>query len=146
MKNNCKKRMLSFIVTCMLIITTGTFMVNAQEVSPRYNNVVSAQSQANVSSTGVITITNNYVADSTVFSKAQITTYIEKRTLGLFWSRVDVGQNNDEWVDTIYTNVYNGTHSHQLTKTGTYRATVEYIIYGSGGAADNITKEIEVKY
>lgn len=146
MKKNCKKKMLSFVIAFILIITTGTFMANAQEILPCYNNVVSTQSQANVSSTGVITITNNYVANSTVFSKAQITTYIEKRTLGLFWSKVDIGQNNDEWVDTSYTNLYNGTHSHQLTKTGTYRATVEYIIYGSGGAADNITREVEVKY
>lgn len=146
MKTNCKKRMLSFVVACILIITTGTFMVNAQEISPRYNNVDSASSSATVSSNGTITITNRFTANSSLFTKAVITTYIEKKTLGLFWSRVDIGQNNDEWVDTLYTNVYSGTHSHQLSKNGTYRATVEFVFYGSGGAADTITKESEVKY
>lgn len=146
MKTNCKKRILSFAVAFILIITTGTFMVNAQEISPRYNNVDSASSSAAISSSGVITISNVYSAQSTVLSKAIITTYIEKRTLGLFWSRVDIGQSNDEWVDTVYSNVYTGTHSHQLTKTGTYRATVEYVFYGTGGSADTITKEMEVEY
>ncbi|MBR3993794.1 MAG: hypothetical protein IKI97_00765 [Clostridia bacterium] len=146
MKTNCKKRILSFAVACVLIITTGTFMVNAQEITPRYNNVESTSSSAAVSSSGVITVTNNYTANSSVFTKAVITTCIEKRTLGLFWSKVDIGQTNDEWVVTSYNNSYLGSHSHQLTKTGTYRATVEYVFYGSGGSADNITKEVEVKY
>lgn len=146
MKNNCKKRVLSFVVAFILIITTGTFMVNAQEISPRYNNVESAISYANISSSGLMTITNKYSANSTILSQAVITTYIERKTLGLFWSRVDIGQTNDEWVDTLYTNVYSGTHSYQLTKTGTYRATVEYVFYGSGGSADTITREVEVDY
>lgn len=146
MKTNCKKRILSFAVACVLIITTGTFMVNAQEISPRYNNVESTSSSAAVSSSGVITVTNNYTANSSVFTKAIITTCIEKRTLGLFWSKVDIGQTNDEWVVTSYNNSYLGSHSHQLTKTGTYRATVEYVFYGSGGSADTITREVEVKY
>lgn len=146
MKINCKKRMLSLAVACILIITTGTFMVNAQEISPRYNNVESVSSSAVVSSSGLMTVTNNYSANSSILTKVVITTYIEKRTLGLFWSRVDIGQNNDEWVDTIYSDSYFGSHSHQLTKTGTYRATVEYIFYGSGGSADSVTKEIEVRY
>lgn len=146
MKTNCKKRILSFAVAFILIITTGTFMVNAQEISPRYNNVNSATSVVDISSTGVVSINNIYSANSSILTKAVITTYIEKRTLGLFWSKVDIGQNNDEWVDTLYTNVYSGTHSHQLSKNGTYRATVEFVFYGSGGAADTITKESVVKY
>lgn len=146
MKNNFKKRILSFAIACILIITTGTFMVNAQEISPRYNNVDYASSNADVSSSGTLTITNKFSASNSVFSRAVITTYIERKTLGLFWSRVDIGQNNDEWVDTVYNNVYTGSHSHQLTKSGTYRTTVEYVFYGSGGAADTISKEIEVEY
>ena len=146
MKTNCKKRILSFAVAFILIITTGTFMVNAQEIAPRYNNVDTVESRAVISSSGLMTVINKYSASSSLFNKAVITTYIEKRTLGLFWSRVDIGQTNDEWVITSYTPSYNGTHTHQLSKTGTYRATVEYVFYGSGGAADTITEEVEVKY
>lgn len=146
MKKSISKRLLSFIVMCLMLISTGTFMANAQEVTPRYNNVDTAASYANISSSGVITVTNRYYADSSVFTKAIISTSIEKKTLGIFWTKVDIGQTNDEWVVTSYNNSYTGSHSHQLTKTGTYRATVEYVIYGSGGSADTITKEIEVAY
>lgn len=146
MKNNLKKRLLSFCIACMLIITTGAFFVNAQEISPRYNNVDSVNSTAGISSNGIITISNRFNADSELFTKATIITYIERKTLGLFWSKVDIGQENDEWVDIIYDNLYSGNHSYQLSKTGTYRVTVEYVFYGTGGVADNITKEIEVRY
>lgn len=93
-----------------------------------------------------MTVTNSFNADSSVFTKAVITTYLEKRTLGLFWSKVNIGQTNDEWIVTTYDNSYVGSHSHQLAKTGTYRVTAEYVIYGTGGSADTITKEMEVEY
>lgn len=146
MKKNIVKRILSFIVMCVVLVSTVSFIANAAEIMPRYNNVDSTRSVASISSTGKLTITNSYSASASVFSRAVITTYVERKTLGLFWTRVDIGQTDDEWVDTIYTNVYSGTHSHQLEKTGTYRVTVEYVIYGSGGAADTITKEIENSY
>ncbi len=146
MKSKLKKRLLSFVLACIFFTTTASSVVNAQEISPRYNNVESASSIVDISNSGVISITNKFSANNSVFSKAVITTYIERKILGLFWSRVDIEQNDDEWVDTIYNNIYKGTHSHQLVKNGTYRVTVEYVIYGSGGLADNFTKEIEIKY
>lgn len=146
MKSKFKKRLLSFVLVCIFFTTTASSVVNAQEISPRYNNVESASSIVDISNSGVISITNKFSANNSVFSKAVITTYIERKILGLFWSRVDIEQNDDEWVDTIYNNIYKGTHSHQLVKNGTYRVTVEYVIYGSGGLADNFTKKIEIKY
>lgn len=146
MKKSVVKRILSFFVMCMILISTVSFIANAVEITPRYNNVSSVASYAEISSSGVITITNKFSASASVFSRAVITTYVERKTLGLFWTRVDIGQTDDEWVDTIYNNVYSGTHSHQLEKTGTYRVTVEYVIFGSGGAADTITREIEEIY
>lgn len=140
------KRILCFAVMCMVLLSSVSFIANADEIMPRYNNVSSVSSYAEISSSGVITITNKFSSSASVFTKAVITTYVERKTLGLFWSKVDIGQTNDEWVDTIYTNVYSGTHSHQLEKTGTYRVTVEYVIYGSGGAADTIVREIEKNY
>ena len=72
----------------------------------------------------------DYTGLSGKTTKVVITTYIEKKTLGLFWSRVENGQPNNQWVDTSYT--------FQLSSTGTYRVTVTYKVYGSGGAADEI--------
>ena len=146
MKRHTLKNLLSLIlanVLLLLIVFVPAKAAAQHEIAPCYNNVVSVSSIASVSSTGVLKVTNSYNGDSTVTSKAVITTYIEKRTLGIFWSRVDIGQTNDEWVDTIYNYKYSGSHSVQLPSTGTYRVTVEYVIYGSGGAADTITKEIE---
>ena len=149
MKKHTLKNLLSLIlanVLLLLIVFVPAKAAVQDEIAPCYNNVVSASSVASVSSTGVLKVTNSYNGDSSVTSKAVITTYIEKRTLGIFWSRVDIGQTNDEWVDTIYNYKYSGSHSVQLPSTGTYRVTVEYVIYGSGGAADTITKEIEKNY
>lgn len=146
MKKNLLKRILCFVVMCTVLISTVSFIAYAEEIIPRYNNVSYAESNVTISSSGKMNITNSFSGSASVFSRAVITTYVERKTLGLFWTRVDIGQTDDEWVDTIYTNVYSGTHSHQLEKAGTYRVTVEYVIYGSGGAADTITREIEKTY
>ena len=83
---------------------------------------------------------------SDVFSKAIITTYVEKKVLGLFWSRVDIGQTDNKWIDVRYDNVYTGTHSVQLSDKGTYRVTSEFVMYGSGGPADTVTETATTEY
>ncbi len=73
-------------------------------------------------------------------TSVEINTLVEKQTLLFFWSDVD------EWSDTVYDISYYDTTSIQLDDEGTYRVTVEYTFYGTGGAADTITCEMEVKY
>lgn len=149
MKKYTLKKLISLImanVFLLLIVFVPAKAAVQDEIAPCYNNVVSVSSMASVSSTGVLKVTNSYNGNSSVTTKAIITTYIEKKTLGIFWRRVDIGQTDDEWVDTIYNYKYSGSHSVQLPSTGTYRVTVEYVIYGSGGSADTITKEIEKSY
>ena len=81
-----------------------------------------------------------------VTTGATITSYIEKRTLGLFWSKVDIGEANNEWVDvsTDYTDAF--VHEFWLEDTGTYRATVVYEISGTGGSTDVIDYEQQRTY
>ena len=149
MKKYTLKKLICLIMANVFLLLIAIVPANAamqDEIAPCYNNVITANSTATISSSGVITVTNTYTGSQSVTTKAVITTYIEKRTLGIFWSRVDIGQTDDEWVDTIYNYKYSGSHSAQLPSTGTYRVTVEYVIYGSGGAADTITKEIEKIY
>lgn len=146
MKKITLKKLISLILSYVLLLLIVLVPAKAaikEEIEPCYNNVVSTDTFVSISNSGIIKTTNSYTGDRTVTTKAIITTYIEKKILGLFWSRVDIGQTNDEWVDTIYNYEYIGSHSHQLTATGTYRVTVEYVIYGSGGSADTITKEVE---
>ena len=149
MKKYTLKKSISFVlanVLLLLIVFVPAKATTIEDVSPFYNNVISVSSNASISSTGVLKVTNSYTGDSSVTTKAIITTYIEKKILGIFWSRVDINQTNDEWVDTIYNYKYSGYHSIQLPSTGTYRVTVEYVIYGTGGSADTITKEIQKTY
>ncbi len=146
MKKNSAKRILSIAVMFAILLSSFSFAAYAEEITPRFNNVIAIENYASISSNGMLSITNSFNASASVFTKAVITTYVEKRTLGIFWTRVDIGQTNDEWVDTVYKNVYTGSHTHQLEKTGTYRITSEFVVYGTGGAADNVSKELQRTY
>lgn len=59
---------------------------------------------------------------------------------------MDIGQSNNQWVDTVYNHRYYGTHSFKLPSKGIYRVTVKYQIYGTGGPADKITCELNKTY
>lgn len=149
MKVKTFKKIFTIILASTLIFVIIATPVNAatkEPMIPYYNNVDSANSTVTISSNGTITINNRYTGTQSVTTKAVITTYIEKKTLGIFWIRVDIGQTNDEWVDTVYNYYYSGSHSTQLSSSGTYRVNVEYVIYGSGGSADTITRQIEKSY
>ena len=111
-----------------------------------YNNTYSTATSAGVASDGTMTIYMAYDGIQGVTYRGEITTYIEKKFLGLFWTRVNIGQPNNQWADTVYNYRYSGTHSHQLTSSGTYRATVTYKIYGTGGDPDEITSHATVTY
>ncbi len=137
------KKMLAAILTLSLAIipicsVSASAAVPENEIMPLYNNTASTTTNMNINSSGEMTIAYKYSGFSDITTKAVITTYIEKQTLWLFWSRVDIGTTNDEWVDTINDYRYTGIRTYQLPSSGTYRVTVVYKIYGSGGAADEI--------
>lgn len=81
-----------------------------------------------------------YNAKSNVFSYATVTVKIQKRFLGVFWSKVD------EWTETSYS--VNGyiENSTALEKTGTYRAVFTVEIYGKDGSVDTIEDTITSTY
>ncbi len=147
---NLKKRPIFSSVSLLLILACIFSIVaipaSAVGITPYYNNTISAQSSASISSTGVLTINNKYQGISGTTTKAVITTYVEKKVLGIFWTKVDIGQPDNKWVDTIYNYKYSGSHSVQLSSKGTYRITVNYEISGTGGAVDKIPYEITKTY
>lgn len=152
MTKSIKKTMLMLVLTCAsltMLFSGSRLPVNvyaSEAMTPYYNNVVTVDSAATISSSGKLTARYSYDGRQGVTTKAVVTTYVEKKTLGLFWSKVDIGTTNDEWVDTVYNYTHTGSHSVQLTSTGTYRITFEFAIYGNGGAADEFTKVKEIKY
>lgn len=142
MKKTVKSAFVSLLILCLTIVSIGSVSVSAANpddgIMPLYNNTSSATANISINDSGKLTITYKYNGYSGIATKAVITSYIEKKTLGLFWKRVDIGKTNNQWVDTVNNYKYTGSRTYQLSSTGTYRVTVIYNIYGSGGPADKI--------
>lgn len=150
MKKCIKRISVAILILCLTIVpfspVSATVADGNEIITPYYNNVKSASTVISINNSGKLTITYSYSGSPSITTKAIITTYIEKKTLGLFWTRVDIGTTNDEWVDTINSSSYSGTRTYQLSSTGTYRVTTVYKIYGSGGAADEIECRAQDSY
>lgn len=135
------------VILCLLLVTQILVQpVSAATVTPLFNNVLSVSNPVTISDSGKLTVTNQYYGFDGTTTKAVITTYIEKKTLGLFWTRVEIGQTDNQWVDTVYGYKNSVSHSFQLDSTGTYRVVTTFVIYGTGGTADKIEKITEKTY
>ena len=141
-----RKSMFCFLIAVILMITASTNAFAASQNETRYNNTVMASSSASISDSGLLTVVNQFQGIKGKTTKGEITTYVEKKTLGFFWTRVDIGQPNNQWYDVIYNYLYDGIHTFQLKNHGTYRITVVYVISGSGGEADTITQIMTETY
>lgn len=149
MKKQIKRMFVAILVLCLSIVPlcpVSAAVASENEIMPCYNNTNSASATMSISDSGKMTINYRYTGYSGVTTKAVITTYIEKRTLGLFWTRVDNGQTDKQWVDTVNDYRYSGSRTYQLSSTGTYRVTINYKIYGSGGSADEIECQVKDTY
>ena len=141
-----RKNIISLVVVLVLILSSVTSAAASSPSEIRFNNTVTASSVATISSSGLLTVSNQYQGIPGKTSQGVITTYVEKRTLGVFWTRVSIGVSNNEWLDVIYDYMYSGSHTVQLPSRGTYRITVVYEISGSGGSTDTITRTITKTY
>ncbi len=149
MKNLGKRTLTAFLAVCLFVVPLFSISAVAaapEEVMPLYNNTVSATSNMSINSNGKMTISYIFTGYPSTTTKAVITTYIEKKTLLFFWSRVDNGQTDKQWVDTITDYRYAGAREYQLSSSGTYRVTITYVIYGTGGSPDEITHQITDSY
>ena len=130
------------IIICLIVII-GCIPTNAlaaeSGITPYYNNTMNTLTDFYISEKGVATVYisfNGYVRETT---GATIKTTIEKRFLLVFWNEVA------SWTDEVVGDYYSNTHSTTVKK-GTYRATVEYTIRGTGGEPDVIVDEYEYTY
>ena len=140
-----KKTTLCVLLVAVLMFSTSMAVFAASPYETRYNTVT-ASSSVSISDSGLLTIANQFQGIREKTTKGEITTYVEKRTLGFFWTRVDIGQPNNQWYDVVYDYMYIGSHSFQLNSHGTYRITVTYVISGTGGEPDIITRTITKTY
>lgn len=144
-----KRRIISLVLMVAILssfaLTVTAAVITNEGVMPCYNNTAGTSTNFTITTAGKATISATYTGHTTL-TQAKVTSYIEKRTLGIFWSRVDIGQPNNEWVD-ISTDYYDAFgHEFYLEDKGTYRATVVYEISGTGGATDVIDFDKTVTY
>lgn len=87
-----------------------------------------------------------YNAKSDVFTYAKLTVKIQKRFLGIFWTTVDIGETNNEWVAYCYDVDGEFYNAFPLESTGTYRAVFTVEFYGTSGVVDVIEDTIQSVY
>ena len=140
-----KGKHFSLLIAVIAMICTTTNTASAALIEPRFNNTVSASSTASISDSGLLTITNQFKGIKDKTTTGEITTYIEKKS-GLTWDRVNIGTPDNQWCDVVNDYTYIASHTFQLNSQGTYRVTVIYVISGSGGSSDTITRTITKTY
>ena len=136
------KKILSLLLTVVfcVVLVLPIYATN-EGIMPCYNNTTSAIVQFTISDTGLARVTCGYNGYYGSTTNATVTCKIEKRTL-FWWSDVD----GAEWTDYLEGSSSSIQYAIQLTKSGRYRLTYEITVYGSGGAPDVITGEIEKEY
>ena len=138
------KKIVSCFIILNILIGLLSLSVSASNyiVSPYMNNGGSTSTEFTIDSAGKGTVSVYYYDGTKVVTGATIKTKIQKNFLFFFWTDVDIGVENNTWVDECVGHTYFGTHSVNLG-SGTYKAIVEYTIRGTGGEPDVITQEIE---
>ena len=116
------------------------------EIMPLYNTNISVDSIPNLSSTGRLTVTNTYGVNDSRVTQVVITSYVEKRSLLLFWDRVDIGTTNDEWVAYGGNGDFAKTFSAQMPGSGTYRVTTTFDVYSGTTLLDSISGTSKLSY
>ena len=145
-----KKRIFKLIVTLLVLSTLCTtvlplFASASDSITPYYNNCSRCSCAFNAAS-GSADVYVSYTGITSNFSQAKLTVKIQKRFLGLFWSTVDIGYTDNEWV--AYNSSLSGEfyNSFPLEDTGTYRAVFTVEIYGKDGSVDTIEDKITSTY
>lgn len=145
MKTKIKKSVTLLMLICILCMSI-TSPSRSAKAAMTYNNTMNANLFANVTSGGCLNATLNVMGINGKTNRIDVSLYVEKRILGLFWIKVNIGCDNNIWTDSTTNYYYSGSFSKNLTSTGTYRITVTYTVSGSGGPSDVITLTDTVSY
>ena len=142
--------LLTTIITCMFVPVgaegTGNFTSVTGTITPRWSNGDACDYNFYILTDGTAKVTVDYVGTSGAFTNVTVTTYIQKRFLGIFWTTVDIGQPDNKWIDTSTSIDGRFVHTVSLSNTGTYRAVIKIVFSGTGGADDVIEDKIEATY
>lgn len=138
------KKTLALIVALISIFSLASFDISsakAASVQPRWNNTNSTTIVLGISDSGKATIAIDCMGISNKATKIVAKTKLERKW-GLLWLDVD----GAEWTDTTTKSYLSLSHSIQVSKKGTYRATTTFTVSGSGGANDSIKMQSKYVY
>ena len=129
------------LVAIMLFALVVSTIATESGIMPRLNNTASVETAFAIDENGEAIVSSICRGYDGITTRIVVETKIEKKFLW-WWNDVD----GASWTDETTQYYLNGDHSIQLTKSGTYRATFTFTVYGTGGEADVLTNEIEKKY
>lgn len=119
---------LSISISAFLLPATAASPSPSDDVvTPYYSHTSSVSVDLNISDGGLATIGPQCVAYSGTTS-ITATTYIELQINPQSWVRIDNGQENDQWVDTVSARFLSKTYEYQLSAPGTYRAVTIFAV------------------
>lgn len=145
MKATFKKSLLLALALILLAGCAGAPLRMAR-AAVTYNNAVSCSISSSVNSNGKLSVllVGNGIKGKTTRIGAEL--YVEKRILGIFWTRVSIGYTDNVWIDSVTGASFLNTFTTNLSSTGTYRVTVTFTFSGTGGPDDVIVKTSTATY
>ena len=140
MKNS--KRLISFaMLAVMLFAMAIPSFATENEISPRFNNLGTAEAVFDIDENGLASFAVTCLGYPGITTRIVVETKIEKKFLW-WWNDVD----GASWIDETTNDYCACDHSFQLTKSGKYRLSITYTVYGTAGDPDVITRTIEDSY
>lgn len=137
------------LVLSLLMLMAFLVAPNAKasaEVKPKYDSVIDTNLRTSINSDGQLNSIIKATGEKGSTTRIEIELYVEKRVLGLFWTRVDIGTTNNTWIDSVNSWQYINAFSTQLNSSGTYRVTVKFTVFCADASSDVVTKVNTVTY
>lgn len=133
------KRVISLILVVLSIVSI--LGITAVAVEPRWNNANTAVVALVIDDNGNANVSFNCIGISNVTTSIVATTKLERKW-GLLWLDVDGAL----WIDATTKSYMTVDHDFQLSKKGTYKATTEFTVAGTGGSNDSIKVTSQYTY
>lgn len=145
-----KKRvkMIVAVMLSILMLWCGCVSAYARDtdagVVPCLDNAYDTSFSFVVVDPGVADFVVSYIGNPNTFAVAKLTVTFEKKFLGLFWRTVDIGTENNEWIEYCGDQQGDFIGLVTLDGTGTYRANFKLEVMGFD-TADVIEKTMEYR-
>jgi len=110
----------------------------SEQLSAQDHIFVDAECRLTIAPDGNATVTSRYTGVSGSTEQVEVQTCIQKKVLGLFWVKAEIGQSGNTWSDASTDVCETFYHSVPLDSAGTYRAVAAFTFSGSIGRKDTV--------